>query len=129
MKLPGIGLRPLDIAIILIVLALTVVSGFFIYGGNRDSVHLEIEAPEGHWVYGLETDRTVSVSGPLGDTTVVIGGGKAKIVESPCANQTCVAAPAISTKGEWNACLPNEIFIRIAGDDAGSDEGLDAIVY
>lgn len=128
MKFPNIGLRPLDIPIVALILALAIASGIAIYGGRNGTVHLEIESPEGQWVYDLDTDRTVSVPGPLGETMVEIREGTARIVESPCPNQTCVAAPAVSHKGEWNACLPNEVIIRVAGEDT-ADDGLDAIVY
>jgi len=128
MKIPRIGLRVLDIPIIALILGLTIASGVFIYGNRGDTVRLEIESPGGHWVYSLDQDRTVSVPGPLGDTVVEIRDGHAHVLSSPCANQTCVAAPDISHKGEWNACLPNEVMIRISGE-ASDDDDLDAIVY
>lgn len=128
MRTPRFGLRALDILIIGIILALTSVSAVYIYGGKTGTQYLEIDAPGGHWVYDLETDRKISVEGPLGDTIIVIQDGHAHVEASPCANQTCVAAPDISHKGEWNACLPNEVMIRITGKDSG-DEELDAIVY
>lgn len=128
MKAATFGLRAIDIVIIGIILALTVVSGIYIYGGRGGTVRVDIESPEGHWVYSLDEDRTVSIPGPLGDTVVEIHDGHAHVLSSPCANQTCVAAPDIAHKGEWNACLPNEVILRIVGEDAGENE-LDAIVY
>lgn len=128
MRRPSFGLKVFDVPIIVLAAAAAAAAGFAVYGGRAASVHLEIEAPGGKWVYGLDTDRTVSVKGPLGETLVEIHDGEAHIIKSPCPNQTCVAAPGISRKGEWNACLPNEIMIRVAGDP-DADGGLDAIVY
>ncbi len=128
MKGRTFGLRALDVVIIGLVLALTVVSGVKIYGGREGKALIDIESPEGHWVYTLDEDRRVGIPGPLGDTVVEIKDGHAHVLSSPCANQTCVAAPDISRKGEWNACLPNEVILRIVGTDAAEDD-LDAIVY
>jgi hypothetical protein len=122
------GFRALDAAIIVLVAAIAVFMGFRIYGNRTGSVHLVIEAPGGSWIYKLDTDRTVKIPGVNGDTVIQISNGKARITESACPNKTCVAAAPISKKGEWNACLPNKVIIRVAGDDAGTD-GMDAVGY
>ena len=123
--LPG-GVRPLDLVIIALVIGLTVFSGFAIYGNRGKSARLVIEGPSGRWLYPLDRDVTVPITGPLGDTVVEIKGGKARIARSPCPNQTCVAAPAIDRPGEWNACLPNEVIIRVENDGGEKDGGIDA---
>lgn len=120
--------RALDAVIIILVASIAVFMGFRIYGNRTGSVHLVVEAPGGSWIYKLDTDRTVTIPGALGPTVVRIADGKARIAESACPNKTCVAAAPISKKGEWNACLPNKVIIRVAGDEAGAD-GLDAVGY
>jgi Uncharacterized protein conserved in bacteria len=120
--------RILDVAIILAVAAIAVVMGFRIYGNRTGSVHLVVEAPGGSWIYKLDTDRTVTIPGALGPTVIKIEQNSARIIESACPNKTCVAAAPISKKGEWNACLPNKVIIRVADDTAGADE-LDATGY
>lgn len=122
------SIRILDAVIILAVAAVAVFMGFRIYGNRTGSVHLIVEAPGGSWIYKLDTDRTVTIPGAAGDTVIRIADRKARITESACPNKTCVAAAPISKKGEWNACLPNKVIIRIAGDTAGADE-LDAMGY
>lgn len=120
--------RPIDAIIILAVAAFAVILGMRIYGNRGETVRLVIEAPSGKWIYGLDTDRTVEIPGSAGNTVVRIADGEARITESACPNKTCVAAHAISKKGEWNACLPNQVIIRVEGDGMKED-GLDAVGY
>ncbi len=117
----------LDIALILAVIGAASISGYYIYGNRGGRVHLVIEAPSGSWVYGLDTDRTIDIPGPLGNTVVEIAKGEAKIIDSPCPNKTCISSPPVSKKGQWNACLPNQVIIRVDGDAGAADE-IDAVV-
>jgi hypothetical protein len=58
---------------------------------------------------------------------VEISGGKARVLSSPCVNQTCVAVGHIHRQGEWAACLPNKVFVSIEG--SADDEALDAAAW
>lgn len=107
------------------VLSVAVVSGVFIYGNRSGRVHLVIEGPGGSWIYSLDEERTVEIPGLLGNTIVMIQNGNVRIIKSPCPNQTCLASPPLSTKGEWNACLPNQVILRVEGDTQKDD--VDAI--
>lgn len=128
LTLPG-GAKPLDIAIIALIIALTVLAGIRIYGSRGNTVRLVIEAPTGRWIYALDRDVVVPIPGPLGETVIEIKDGKARVASSPCPNQTCVAAPGISRPGAWNACLPNEVIIRVeSSGDGEKNEGIDAFV-
>ena len=123
--LPG-GVRPLDFVIIALIITLTILAGLRIYGNRGEKPRLVIEGTTGRWIYPLDRDATVSIAGPLGDTVVEIKDGKARVKSSPCPNQTCVAAPGISQQGEWNACLPNEVIIRVESAGGEKEEGIDA---
>ena len=72
------------------------------------------------WIYPMDVDREIEVEGPLGVTIVHIHGGGVSIESSPCPNQTCVAAGSIVRSGQWIACLPNQVFVRVEG---GADDG------
>jgi hypothetical protein len=122
------GLKFFDVVIIALVLGIAVVSGFYVYGNGNAKLRLSVEAPGGTWLYNLDTDRTVEIPGALGDTTVEIAHGTAHIGASPCPNKTCVAEAPISKKGEWTACLPNRVIIRIIGNDA-EDDTVDIIAH
>jgi len=116
----------IDIVLIIIVLSIATFSGFSIYGNQGSRLSLVIEAPSGSWIYDLKTDRTVEIPGAAGNTKVEIAGGKARILDSPCPNKTCVAAAPLSRQGDWSACLPNKVILRVEGGDLSGD-GLDAV--
>jgi hypothetical protein len=80
------------------------------------------DGSKNEWVYPLDVDRHVEVTGPLGITVVHIHSGEVCIESSPCPNKTCVAAGDISKPGQWVACLPNQVFVRIEGGPEHGDE-------
>lgn len=96
-----------------------------VYGGPAAAV-LVVASGEEEWIYPLSQDREIEVQGVLGITYVHIGNGAAHIEDSPCANKTCIASPPIRNTGDWSACLPNGVFIRIEGSEGGDE--LDATV-
>jgi hypothetical protein len=117
-------LRPLDYGIFFLAVVLTVFAALGAYGGTgREFL---IRGPGESWVFPQKAEETVSVSGPLGDTVVVLRDGRARVLSSPCANQTCVAAGEIRLHGEWIACLPNRILVTVEG---GGEEGVDAAAW
>lgn len=115
-------LKILDIAIAAVVIAFTVWSGLEVYGSQSETVRVRIEGSGQSWLYPLTEERTIAVSGPLGDTIVRIENGTARIATSPCPNQTCIAGQQIQHVGDWNACLPNRVLIRGEGDGAEDSE-------
>jgi hypothetical protein len=111
-------LRLLDYLVI--ILSIAVVGGFsvFAYAGKGKGGDVVIEAGGERWIYSLAADRREEVRGPLGTTVVVIREGKAAVVDSPCPDKLCVHMPAVSKPGQWIACLPNRVFVRVRGTDA-----------
>jgi hypothetical protein len=109
-------LRPLDY--VALSLALVVVGGFsvFAYAGRDRVGEVVIEASGSQWIYPLDVDRRELVRGPLGDTVIVIKGGTASVEDSPCPDKLCVHMPAVSKPGQWIACLPNKVFVRVRGN-------------
>ncbi len=120
-------LRILDWIVIVACAAGIAVSAAFVYGGGNSSSRVVISGKDGEWVYPLDKDSQVEVSGPLGITRVGIEGGAVHIEDSPCPNKTCLAAGSIRDKGQWLACLPNAVFVRIEGGK--TEAGVDASVY
>ena len=113
-KLP---VKPLDVVIILLALALTGFSAFTIYVKPRSTVQVLIEGQNQKWIFPLDAEETVVVQGPLGNTVVKIHDHQAWVESSPCKNQICVAAGHLHELGEYSACLPNNVFLVIEGND------------
>lgn len=90
-------------------------SALYVYGGGRGEAQVVVEGDGAQWVFPLDAEETVRVRGPLGETVVAVHGGQARVLASPCENQTCVAAGEIHSHGQWVACLPNAVFLRIEG--------------
>ncbi len=90
-------------------------SALYVYGGGRGEAQVVVEGDGAQWVFPLDAEETVRVRGPLGETVVAVHGGQARVLASPCDNQTCVAAGEIHSHGQWVACLPNAVFLRIEG--------------
>ena len=119
-------IRILDIFIVAVALMATVFVSASVLGNGGDRLIVRIDGQSGQWEYPLSQNRKIEVAGPLGSTTVLIEGGKAAIVDSPCPNKTCILAGAISRSGQWVACLPNKIFVRLVGSEG---KGLDAATF
>jgi hypothetical protein len=115
-------LKPLDFFIIGLSSAATALLAFAVYGHSRDAGQAIIRGGGKTWVFPLDAEEEVRVSGPLGETVVEIRGGQSRVLSSPCDNQTCVAAGRLNRRGQWTACLPNKVFVYIegTGDDAAT---------
>ncbi|GHU24955.1 hypothetical protein FACS1894172_13590 [Spirochaetia bacterium] len=119
-------IKVLDIVLCGIALALTAGSAVLVFGRNQSPSRVVIRGQSRDWIFPLDTEEKLHVSGPIGDTVVVIRNGNAQILESPCTNQSCVAAGTIHRAGQWVACMPNDVFISIEG---ARDETLDATAW
>jgi hypothetical protein len=115
----GPGLKPLDVVCLVSALALISFSLIPLSGGRGDRNTIRLKGEGGVWVFPLDAEETVAVPGPLGDTVVEIRGGRARVLSSPCQNQTCVAAGSVHTHGQWVACLPNRVLVSVEGGSGG----------
>jgi len=120
-------LKAFDFAAILAAAASIVVASAAAYSGNAGAPTVVVKGRSGEWIYPLDSDRTIDVEGPLGSTRLEIHDKSVHFAYSPCPNKTCVAAGSISSSGQWLACLPNEVFVRVEG--GGGKGGVDAGAY
>jgi hypothetical protein len=127
MNLP-IKIKPFDIVIIVLASALTAVSAFSIYRPGMNQSEFLIEASGRKWTYPNDAETLIEVEGLVGISAAEIADGSIKMISSPCANQTCVAAGSISRTGQWIACLPNQVFIHVEGKD-NSDDVIDGATW
>jgi hypothetical protein len=121
-------LRPLDIAAAILAAAAVALTSIAVYGNASGRLRAVISDGKDEWLYPLDASRDVEVPGPLGTTVVEIKDGNARVLDSPCPNKTCIAAGEISLNGQWLACLPNRVFVRIEGGPSDGDT-VDAGVY
>jgi len=121
-----IRVAPLDIAAFGLALAIIALVSVRVYArpGGAPAVHLR--GPHQEWIFPLDSERTVAVAGPLGDTVVQIRQGQARVLSSPCPEKICLRSGAIARPGQWIACLPNRVFIDI---QAGPREAVDAYSF
>lgn len=73
----------------------------------------------------LRSARTLTVSGPLGDTLIEIQPGRARVARDPSPRQLCVKQAWLSRAGEAALCLPNQVSIEIRG----AARAYDSIAY
>jgi hypothetical protein len=107
-------------------------SALIIYRNPGGGSRIVLRGPGKSWVYpqNQNTAELVSVAGPLGDTVVELRDGRARILSSPCANQLCAASGAIHARGQWIACLPNQVLVTVeAADSKDAEDTLDAAAW
>ena len=119
-------LRPLDWCALCLSLCVSALVAWQVYGASGKLELASIRGPEGSWVYPFDTDRELTVSGPLGQTHIVIRGGSAFVADSPCRDKLCVSMGGITRRGGWIACLPNHILLRA---DAAKELEVDAAAF
>ena len=126
MKHVTMKLRIFDYLAIVFTLAIILLLAINVYGNSGEARFVTIEASGTSYVYMLDKDQTIQVPGPLGKTTVRIADSEVFVTDSPCRDKLCIKAPPLKKAGEWNACMPNKVFIRITGNH---DTSLDSLSY
>ncbi|AHC16810.1 NusG domain II-containing protein [Salinispira pacifica] len=93
---------------------------------------LLIQSAGDEYRYDLETPRILEYRGPIGSTVVELdGNGRARFQSSDCRDQICVHAGWLENGGDWAACLPNRVIIRLDSapprDESGAE--IDATAF
>ncbi|MDR2842576.1 MAG: NusG domain II-containing protein [Spirochaetaceae bacterium] len=102
----------LDYVFFVSALAACAALAFFVYTGAKGA-NAVVQGEDGRWVYPLEAENLLRVRGPIGETLVEVHAGSARVLSSPCENQSCVAQGAVHSGGGWIACLPNRVIVSI----------------
>ena len=128
-RLRDLPLKPYDFLVLLV--AAGVIAAFSLLALERSGppVTVEIRSDRGDRVYALAEDRTITVSGPLGETILEIQDGAVRFVDSPCRDRICVAAGELAATGQWAACLPNRVFATVTGAPIPATDGVDASTF
>jgi hypothetical protein len=115
-KSKGIRVTALDVAAFALALAVVALVAVRVYAGRGGAPVVHLRGPREEWIFPLDSDRSVAVPGPLGETVVEIRRGEVRVLSSPCREKICIKSGAIARPGQWIACLPNRVFIDIQGD-------------
>jgi hypothetical protein len=111
----GFRLRSLDILAIALALGVVVLFSVNAYTGSGNSSEVIVQADGKDFLYPLNQDTEFKVTGPIGKTTIQIKNHSVRVVDSPCRDKICIAAGWLSHTGQWTACLPNRVFVRVEG--------------
>lgn len=120
---------PLDIIMIICALLVCILLFLRSFSGDFAAYQVEIKSEEGTYLYSLESNHELSLTGPLGITSILIANQEVQVLDSPGRQKICVKSGPISKNGQWLACLPNKIFIRIIGNERFSESQVDAITF
>ena len=115
---------------IVLVLLLGAAASFVSLGGDAQGERVVVER-EGRVLFTapLGENRTVSLSGPLGETVLSVHDGRAGIEAASCPNKVCMGMGKIDRAGELVACVPNELLIRIEGTSGAEEKGYDLLSH
>jgi hypothetical protein len=112
-------LKPLDIPLAVVLSAAAVVPWML---PGKPGATAVVTYPGGELRVGLDEERTLVLEGPVGETVVRIGGGRAWVESSDCPQKLCVKMGMIDRAGEAVWCVPNCVGVRIEGES-----GVDAV--
>lgn len=113
-------MRKADIVVIFLLLAIPL---GILFASPRGALFVEIECQEGTYRYSLDDEVRLTVTGPVGETTIEISQGKARIAASDCPTKSCTRG-SIDSSPETLVCLPNQVVVSISGEG-----GADALAY
>ena len=104
--------------VLLVVAALVTAAVLAISGtrtGTAQDVIVEVDGVMRHMV-PLDSQQTLTVVGPLGQSVVLVQGGRVRIESAPCQGQICVARGWLHKIGDVAACVPNRTVLRLTGN-------------
>ncbi len=107
------AIKILDVPIMLFIAFITVFSFFYIYALGGEASNVIIKYKEKEWIYPIDKDLDVEIEGAIGITKIRIKDKQVLVLSSACPHKTCIACPPLKKVGDWNACLPNQVFLYI----------------
>ncbi len=106
-------IRFFDVIILAVIISFITLTALFIYSSDNSALYLSVRTPKGDWIYPMNTDISFVVEGETGPVSIKIENNEAFVVSSTCSNKTCITAPKLKNYGDWNACLPNKVFLSV----------------
>ena len=115
-KTNEIRLRPADIVLIIILIAVSI-GGFNIQKGNNNKGRFFIVEVDGKTLYRLSllSDTLISIQAKTGKISLKVEDSRVSVHKSSCPLKICVKTGWIARPGESIICVPNKLVIRIEG--------------
>jgi len=63
----------------------------------------------------LDRDVTIPVTGPAGESVIVVEDGAVRIDTSCCPHRICVRMGSLRAPGEVAVCVPNRLVVSVTG--------------
>ncbi len=70
----------------------------------------------------VEKAKDLHIQGAQGLSIIEVENSRIRMVESPCPDRVCINRGWIERSGEAIVCVPNEIVIKIKGNDESIDD-------
>lgn len=116
-----------------IILGVVLIAGS-IYGWNYYKTHTTQYSEKYVEIYqdgnlydsvNILDNKEIHVDTDLGHNVILVNHGKVQMLDSDCPDKICVNTGTIDQVGQSIVCLPNKVYVVIAGT---SEDGIDAIV-
>lgn len=75
----------------------------------------------------LNQYQSIDIDGPLGKSHLVIDEQGARITSSPCPRKICITMGPAKKSSDLIACVPNQILVRIDGNDSNEEAPYDLL--
>ena len=115
-----------DIVLIAVLLAVAAAGFVLVPRAAGSGGHAVVEI-EGRRELDLPLDRdvTVTVTGPCGESVIVVEDGTVRIGASCCPNHICMRMGRLRFPGEVAVCVPNRLMITVRGGTG--QQGFDGV--
>ena len=114
-------IKVLDIIAILISICIIIFSLALTHQKQSTKLLVFISSGDKEWIFPVKTNKTIEIPGPIGNTIIEISNKGVKIKDSPCPNKLCIKEGIIKNQGQYIACLPNKIIVKIQGSEEGEE--------
>lgn len=114
-------LRPADTIILLLAVTAVVVLARALWQPAEASRWVEVRTPTEMVKLDLRKDAEAAFPGTLGSSVIIVEDGRARFSSSPCRNRVCIVSGWLGRTGDFAACVPNGVSVRIAARDDGYD--------
>jgi len=114
-------LRPADAIILLLAVTAVVVLARALWQPPAPSRWAEVRTPTSMATLDLANDGETAFPGIIGTSTILVEGGRVRFSSSPCRNRVCMVTGWLGRTGDFAACVPNGISVRIAARADGYD--------